>query len=168
MARLSQGVPSAPLMHVLPTLLSLVLLVLANGLFGQSKKAKDRIREDTLYVTDLSRRPTLRLYGSNKFNSMVVRSNKGFTDLRYRPNGKYIIGVGASYRRLTLNIGVPMPFVNTDNESLRTHALFGRTSQFAHPYAVIQFVPTGIQRVPYHIPCKGLVALGPNNGLPLS
>ncbi|HQV75345.1 MAG TPA: DUF4421 family protein [Flavobacteriales bacterium] len=121
MARLSQGVPSAPLMHVLPTLLSLVLLVLANGLFGQSKKAKDRIREDTLYVMDLSRRPTLRLYGSNKFNSMVVRSNKGFTDLRYRPNGKYIFGVGASYRRLTLNIGVPMPFVNTDNDR------FGRT-----------------------------------------
>lgn len=105
-------------MHLLPLLLSTALLLSANGLFGQSKKAKERIQEDTLYVMDLSRRPTLRVYGSNKFNSMVVRSNSGYTDLRYRPNGKYIIGVGASYRRLTLNIGVPMPFVNTDNDRL--------------------------------------------------
>lgn len=97
-------------------LFSIALLASTSSLYGQGKKTRQRIQEDTLYVTDLSRRPTLRVYGSNKFNSMVVRSNKGFTDLRFRPNGKYIIGVGASYRRLTLNIGVPMPFVNTDND----------------------------------------------------
>jgi hypothetical protein len=69
---------------------------------------------DTSYVRDFSNRPALRLYLSAKFNSMVVRSNEGFTNLRYRPNGNFNMGFGASYRRLTLNIGFPMPFINND------------------------------------------------------
>ena len=69
---------------------------------------------DTLYVRDFSSRPTLRLYGSHKYNSMAVKSSAGFTDIRFRPNGNYNIGVGASYRKLTLNIGFPIPFVNND------------------------------------------------------
>lgn len=72
---------------------------------------------DTSYVRDFSARPALRLYLSAKFNSMVLRSNEASTDLRYRPNGNYNMGIGASYRRLTLNIGFPMPFINNDVEA---------------------------------------------------
>lgn len=92
------------------------LLVSASALYGQGARAKKEVQQDSLYVIDLSRRPTVRVYGSTKFNSMVVRSRPGRPDLRFRPNSQYNIGVGASYRRLTLNIGVPMPFVNSDND----------------------------------------------------
>ena len=71
---------------------------------------------DSLYVRDFSNRPTVRLYVSTKFNSLVIRANDANTDLRYQPNGHYNIGVGMSYRRLTLNIGLPMPFVPSDVE----------------------------------------------------
>ena len=69
---------------------------------------------DTMYVRDLSSRPTIRLYVSTKFNSLVIRADDPYTDLRYQPNGHYNIGVGMSYRRLTLNIGLPIPFVPSD------------------------------------------------------
>ncbi|MBX2971975.1 MAG: DUF4421 family protein [Flavobacteriales bacterium] len=72
--------------------------------------------QDTTYVRDHSRRVTLRLYGSHKFNSMLLRAQDPHADLRYRPNGQINFGVGASLRKLTLNIGVRMPFVNDDDD----------------------------------------------------
>ncbi len=101
------------------------MIVLAPGMqvCGQSSRPA-LAAADTNYVRDFSNRPTIRLYVSSKFNSMVVRSNEAFTDLRYRPNGHYNIGIGASYRRLTLNIAVPMPFVSSDvDEKGRTRFL---------------------------------------------
>lgn len=92
---------------------SVVLLLTSWAVIGQSTSRAQRAL-DSLYVRDFSNRPTTRLYVSSKFNSMIVRSKDAFTDLRYRPNGHYNIGIGASYRRLTLNIGLPMPFVPSD------------------------------------------------------
>ncbi len=54
---------------------------------------------DTLYVRDFSSRPTVRMYVSTKFNSLVIRAEEPNTDLRYQPNGHYNIGLGMSYRR---------------------------------------------------------------------
>ena len=71
---------------------------------------------DTTYVRDYSQRPTVRIFASHKFNSLVLRALPGYEDLRYRPNGRLNLGIGASYRRLTLNIGLPAPFVNDDSE----------------------------------------------------
>lgn len=82
-------------------------------LFGQQAVAQN-FPQDTSYVRDHSRRVTLRTYASHKFNSMVLRAEDPFTDLRFRPNGQVNIGVGASLRKFTLNIGVRAPFVNDD------------------------------------------------------
>ncbi|MGV3638452.1 MAG: DUF4421 family protein [Flavobacteriales bacterium] len=71
---------------------------------------------DPTFVRDLSHRVTLRAYGSHKFNSMLLRANGGYADLRYRPNGQVNLGIGASLRKFTLNIGVRMPFVNDDQD----------------------------------------------------
>ncbi|MBK9176347.1 MAG: DUF4421 family protein [Flavobacteriales bacterium] len=95
---------------------SIVVLAFVTTAHGQSDRPA-LAAVDTSYVRDFSNRPAIRLYLSAKFNSMVVRSNEDFTDLRYRPNGNYNMGIGASYRRLTLNIGFPMPFVNNDDEA---------------------------------------------------
>lgn len=73
-------------------------------------------QQDTTYVKDYSRRITYRTYLSHKFNSLQVRSSAAGDDLRYRPNGRINFGVGASLRKFTLNIGVPIPFLNNDND----------------------------------------------------
>ena len=91
-----------------------ILVVLAFPVAAQPKRAALPAM-DTSLVRDYSDRPAVRLYLSSKFNSMVVRANEAFTDLRYRPNGNFNMGVGASYRRLTLNIGFPIPFINNDD-----------------------------------------------------
>ena len=73
-------------------------------------------QQDTTYVKDYSRRITYRTYLSHKFNSLQVHATGAGDDLRYRPNGRINIGVGASLRKFTLNIGVPVPFLNDDND----------------------------------------------------
>lgn len=92
-------------------------ICLCTPAWGQAPLISQRDDFDTAYVRDFSDRPTLRLYGSSKFNSMVVRSEPAFSDLRFRPNGNFNIGIGASYRKLTLNLGFPMPFVNNDDDA---------------------------------------------------
>lgn len=93
-------------------------------LLGQGRERPHKVVVDTNYVVDLSRKPTVRIYVSNKFNSLLIRATGPEEDLRYRPNSHYNIGVGASYRRVTLNIGVPTPLAKTDLDSK------GRTRYF--------------------------------------
>lgn len=97
--------------HAESTLRSLFLAFLCVA--GCAVKAQ---QQDATFVRDLSQRITLRFYGSHKFNSMLVKADGGATDLRYRPNGQINFGIGASLRKLTLNIGVRMPFVNNDED----------------------------------------------------
>lgn len=78
---------------------------------------------DTAYVHDYTHRLTTRAYLSTKYNALTIASASS-TDLVYRPNNKINIGIGASYRALTLNIGFGIPFVNNDD------AVRGRTRYF--------------------------------------
>ena len=90
----------------------LLLLILLCDIGATAQTAT----QDANYVRDLSQRVTLRFYGSHKFNSMLLRSDGPYKDLRFRPNGQINFGVGASLRKFTLNIGVRMPFVNDDED----------------------------------------------------
>lgn len=73
-------------------------------------------QQDTTYVKDHSRRMTYRTYLSHKFNSFRLQANGTGDEVHYRPNGRINMGVGASLRKFTLNIGVPIPFLNDDND----------------------------------------------------
>jgi len=92
-----------------------LLLVLPSTLPGAlaQKKAEPF---DTLYVNDYSHILTGRAYFSTKNNAFALRSDRG-KDLAYRPNNQINWGLGASYRALTLNIGIRMPLVN-DNDAI--------------------------------------------------
>ncbi|MBK8340887.1 MAG: DUF4421 domain-containing protein [Flavobacteriales bacterium] len=68
---------------------------------------------DTAYVADYSHLLSLRIYSSTKYNALTIASRSA-TDLVHRPNNRINIGIGASYRSLTLNIGFGIPFVNND------------------------------------------------------
>lgn len=70
---------------------------------------------DSSYVLDYAHMLTARLYGSTKFNAMDLRDRHEGSHIEYRPNTNVNLGVGASYRAITLNIGLSFPFLNRDD-----------------------------------------------------
>jgi len=136
-----------------------VLCVLGSGFsaLGQGSSRAQRAL-DSLYVRDFSNRPTVRLYVSSKFNSLAIRAIDPFTDLRYQPNGHYNIGIGASYKRLTLNIGLPMPFVPSDvEEKGRTRYLDAQATLHTNKQSSNLFLQVFKG---YHITSHSLARLG--------
>lgn len=87
---------------------------------GQERKL-GRDAFDTAYVRDYSRILTGRIYMSTKYNTLRLGAIEGARELIFRPNNRVNIGVGASYRALTLNLGVGIPLLNRDD------AIRGRT-----------------------------------------
>lgn len=75
---------------------------------------------DTVYVKDYSHLIAGRLFSSTKFNTLGL-GGRAEPALTYRPNNQINLGVGASYRKLTLNIGLKAPFINNDDD------LYGKT-----------------------------------------
>lgn len=79
---------------------------------------------DSLYVQDYSHILTGRTYISTKDNAFSIRASGGSNNLIYNPNNRINLGLGASYRSLTLNIGLPIPGLNDRDD------VFGRTRYF--------------------------------------
>lgn len=96
-------------------------LLLAGIHAAAQQPVRDRDAFDTAYVHDYSRILTGRLYMSTKYNRLLLGAREGERDLSFRPNNRVNFGVGASYRALTLNIGVGIPLLNRDD------AIRGRT-----------------------------------------
>ncbi len=69
---------------------------------------------DTLFVRDLSHLLTGRVYTSTKYNAIRIGDLQG-EQLIYRPTNQYNIGLGASYRKFTLNLGVGIPYLTYVN-----------------------------------------------------
>ena len=59
---------------------------------------------------------TSRIYLSTKNNRMHLGALPGAKELVYQPNNRINLGLGASYRAITLNLGFPVPFINQDDE----------------------------------------------------
>lgn len=87
-----------------------------NALCSASQPAAGRNSFDTAYVKDYSHILTGRVYSSTKYNKLQLGGLRGTKALIFRPNNKINFGIGASYRALTLNIGVGIPGVNKDQD----------------------------------------------------
>lgn len=101
----------------------LACALLSGTLFGvaHAQAPTDTARVDTNYVIDNAHMVTVRIFSSTKFNTLSLLGDGDHTDLRYRPNNQINIGVGVTYRRLTLNIGLKAPWINRDDDR------YGRT-----------------------------------------
>jgi len=58
---------------------------------------------------------TTRLYASIKTANITLHDNKTKREILYHPNEPLILGVGANYGILGLNIGFNFPFINNDD-----------------------------------------------------
>ncbi len=96
---------------------------------------------DPDYVADFSDRLTGRFYLSTKYNKMQLGGLRGSRAIVYRPNNKINFGLGASYRALTLNIGVGIPGVNKDQDKRgRTRYLDAQANLYTKRWATNLFL----------------------------
>ena len=121
------------------------------ALLGSAQvEAQDSLRSpmlnggfDSTYVLDYTHMLTGRVYVSTKFNAMDVDDRELASHIEYRPNTNVNLGVGASYRALTLNIGVGVPALNRD-DSLRgeTSYIDAQGNMYGRRFAINLFAQT--------------------------
>lgn len=69
---------------------------------------------DSTYVLDYTHIVTGRVYLSTKTNAFQLIDRDTRQQLLYRPNNRLNLGIGASYRAFTLNVGFGFGFLNRD------------------------------------------------------
>lgn len=82
--------------------------------------AQDR---DTNYIDPYTKLITGRAFLSQKYTLFVAEGTGGNRDIQYRPNTKLSVGLGATYRALTLNVGYGLGFFTNEKERGKTRYL---------------------------------------------
>lgn len=78
---------------------------------------------DSNYVISYADQVTARTYLSQKYTIFAAEAPKGFPQLQYRPNTSVNLGVGATYRAVTLNLAYGFPFLNRTSDRGKTRYL---------------------------------------------
>lgn len=82
---------------------------------------KDSVVDNGYYIT-YPNKAVVRAFISQKFAPLNIRA-KNHDDLYYRSNSKLGVGLGATYKSLTLNLGYGFPFLNRDQGKGETKGL---------------------------------------------
>lgn len=83
-------------------------------------QVQNRADHDSAYYITNPELVTTRFYFSQKYTAFTLRAPKGVQNLRYRPNTNLNMGVGASYRNITLNLAYGFDFLNNEPEKGKT------------------------------------------------
>src|SRR5690606_10145591 len=78
---------------------------------------------DTSYYISLADHIMTRAYMSRKYTSVRLGAPRGTDDIHYLPNTTLNMGVGATYKSLTLNLAYGFPFLNRRDERGKTKYL---------------------------------------------
>jgi len=103
-------------MSAVRPLLFLLLLCAAGAHAQDSTRVRLRFNSgyDSTYVLDYTHIVTGRVFLSTKSNAFQLIDRETGQQLLYRPNNRVNLGLGASYRAFTLNIGIGFGFLNRD------------------------------------------------------
>jgi len=66
---------------------------------------------DTNYILPYHEQLVLRVYTAKKWNNLSLHNVPGISALRYRPNSSYNIGIGGTYKGLTINLAYGFGFL---------------------------------------------------------
>jgi len=91
-----------------------LLLVFPAGAQGLLKKLA--AKNDTNYVESYLNQLTSRLYASMKTADITLRDDRLGKDITFHPNVPLILGFGANYGILGINLGFNFPFINNDDD----------------------------------------------------
>jgi len=90
---------------------------------------------DTTRYVSYRDKLTGRVYLSRKYTSLkLTPPDDELPQMKYLANTKLIVGIGATYRALTLNIGVGVTAFNPDHEKGETHYLDLQTHYYARKW----------------------------------
>jgi len=103
-------------------LLAICILVFLPGKAIQAQVIKKNLPDSNYYLMN-SELITTRFYFSQKYTAFTLRAPKDAQDLKYRPNTNLNMGVGASYRNITLNLAYGFDFLNNEPEKGKTKML---------------------------------------------
>jgi len=93
----------------------IVILIIFQSLCN----AQANLGNDTTYYIFFPESITGRLYLSQKYTSFVIKSKEA-KDLRYVPDTKLNIGIGATWHNLSLNLAIGFAFLNKDLDKGKT------------------------------------------------
>lgn len=91
--------------------------------FTAVSQREQRFRHDSTYYKTYPTKLTGRVYFSKKYTSLLLESANDARALHFRPNTPVNIGVGATYRVLSLNLGLSLQWLNP-NASERGNTRF--------------------------------------------
>src|SRR5690606_25377880 len=91
-------------------LLSLIFLLSLSPLLAQQPQPL----QDTSYYKTFPEHLTTRLYFSRKYTSLKIQDKQTDKDYLYMPNSTLNMGVGATYKMLTLNLAYGFGFLNPE------------------------------------------------------
>jgi hypothetical protein len=100
----------------------ILLGICASSLGQTTKKLRDH---DSTYYRSYREKLVLRAYLSRKYTTLKLTppDDQDVPVMKYRPNTTLNVGLGATYRSLTLNIGIGINSFNPANERGKTHYL---------------------------------------------
>lgn len=81
-------------------------VLLSGALFGQGRTI------DTTYIKETPEKMILRSYISHKFTNLDYGDGVGL----YQPNSGLNLGLGVTYQKFTLNVAVPVSFLNPNRQ----------------------------------------------------
>jgi hypothetical protein len=109
-----------------------VFILSGNTARAQLLEKIEQVKLDTNYIEAYKDELTVRTYIARKQNGYSL-SNTLFTPwLQYRTNDNLLFGIGYTYNFLTLNLGVKLPVINSDDDlygkskylDLQAHSIF--------------------------------------------
>lgn len=80
--------------------------------FTAFSQKEPRFKHDSAYYKTYPTKLTARVYFSKKYTSLLLEGVDDTRALHFRPNTPVNIGVGATYRVLSLNLGVSLQWLN--------------------------------------------------------
>jgi hypothetical protein len=115
--------------------LAISILLIPGRARGQLKKYADH---DTSYYFSYRQKLIVRAYLARKYTSIILRppNENAAPVMTYRPNTSLNIGVGATYRAITLDIGIGLTSFNSANERGKTRYLDFQTHFYTRKWNV--------------------------------
>ena len=101
-----------------------------------SLKAQKVIPHDTSYYVTYPNTVTARIYLIQKFVPFTISAPSNNKDLNYKTNSKLDLGIGATYRNLTLNLSYGFKFLNKDKGQGTTNGLDFQFHLYPHKWAI--------------------------------
>lgn len=113
----------------------LATVLLANFAQGQGNRIRDH---DTSYYASYRQKLTVRLYLSRKYTSLKFTPppHEAIPIMTYRPNTSLNVGLGATYRAVTVDIGVGLTTFNPTHERGTTRYLDLQTHFYTRQWNV--------------------------------